>query len=290
MLVEQAHRVAHVRDRLRARLDAGPRQVVARPGVPNGRRDPNLGQGTDQIRHARDLGRQRGVKNVPAGRLLVLLKQADIGLVHKQVFGHGALVLAGKARALQVDAQKSRPVVSPALDDLARLADTPQRLLGSISQNRAKPPGHTLAGKEPPDRSQVLFARSVDVMTGRPVSVDVDEARQDDLARCVDHVELKGVVVLGRDAGNVPRLDRHVSPTQCPVAQHPPVGDIQRAAHRVPPLVSLLSGHVVDVDRRVGVVLQKRDGESRRNLAISRAPHDTAVPIPKDAQANLARA
>ena len=106
VLVEEAHRVAHVRGGLGARVHARPGEVVARPAVPDGAGDAQGLELRDELGHARDLRGERGVEDVPAGGLLVLAEEVSRGLVHEQVLGHGALVLAREARPLQVDAEE----------------------------------------------------------------------------------------------------------------------------------------------------------------------------------------
>ena len=96
--------------------------------------------------------------------------------MHEQMLGHGALVLAGKARALEVDAKKRGAVVRAALDDFAGLLHAPQRLLGRVGEHRAEPAGDALARKEAADGAQSLLVGGVHVDVGGAVRMDVDKA------------------------------------------------------------------------------------------------------------------
>ena len=112
--------------------------------MPDGRRDAHLGKLGDEIGDPRHLGRQRGVQHMPTGSLLVACKQVWRGLMHEQMLRHGTLVLARQAGTLEVDAQQGGTVVRTPLDDLSRLLDAPQRLLGRVRENRAQPAGDAL--------------------------------------------------------------------------------------------------------------------------------------------------
>ena len=197
MLVEEAHRIAHVRGGLGARVHARPGEVVAGTAVPDGGGDAQGLELRDELGNAGNLGRERGVEDVSARSLLVAAEQVDGRLVHEQVLGHGALVLARQAWALEVDAEKRGAVVGAALDDLARLLDAPEGLLGRVGEDGAEPPGGALGGEEAADGAQALDVGGVHVKARGAVGVHVDEARQDEKPARVDDRQVL-LVVIGR--------------------------------------------------------------------------------------------
>ena len=235
VLVEEAHRVAHVHGGLCPGVHARPGEVVAGAAVADGRGDAQGLKLRDELGHAGDLGGKRGVEDVPASRLLVLAEEVDRGLVHEQVLGHGTLVLAREARALQVDAEKRGAVVGTALDDLTRLLDAPERLLRRVREDGAEPAGCALGGKEAPDSAQALDVGCVHVKAGGAVSVHVDEARQGEKPARVDDRQVLLVVIGRGEAGDDAVLDGDVQTRELALGEDARARDVAAGQHGRPP-------------------------------------------------------
>ena len=231
VLVEQAHGVAQMGDRTHTGVHTGRALVVARAAVAHGADDAHGVEAGDQPGHAGDLGGQGGIAHVAAGGLLILGKELRVGGVHQQVLRHGALVLGGEARPLQMDAQQSRPVVGAALDDLSGLLHAPEGLLRRVGEHRAQPAGDALGGEEPADRAQALGVGGVHVHPGGAVGVQVQKTGQHPQSGGVHLRQALLIVVPAAQGGDVPVLHRHVQGGKGPVPQDGAVFQIKGVVH-----------------------------------------------------------